>query len=355
MTHPYKTQPDHAFWRRAMSGIPAEALDPAIATPFCIAPQDKVVTAGSCFAQHIGGMLEVIGFTHFVAEPAHPLFRPEDSRAFGYGQFSARYGNIYTARQLLQLLRRAYGEFHPAEDCWEQDGTCIDPFRPQIQPGGFTSRQEFTLDRTRHFTAVRRLVEELDVLVFTLGLTEAWLSRKDGAAFTICPGTAGGVFNPAQHVFYNFTAQEVAADLAACIAFLRARNLKARVVLTVSPVPLVATARAETHVAAATFYSKSALRVAAEMVAQSLPDVAYFPSYEIIMSRAFDAGSYFAPDKRSITNAGVAHVMRVFASSFAGIGTTSLPLAATPSEPDTQAQIDALMQAHCDELALDQA
>ncbi len=86
-----------------------------------------------------------------------------------------------------------------------------------------------------------------------------------------------------------------------------------------------------------------------------MPDVAYFPSYEIIMSRAFDAGSYFAPDKRSITNAGVAHVMRVFASSFAGIGTTSLPLAATASEPDTQVQIDALMQAHCDELALDQA
>lgn len=354
MTHPYKAQPGYAFWRRAMTGIPAEALAPAIAAPFRITPQDKVVTAGSCFAQHIGGMLEAIGFTHFVTEPAHPLFTPEDARAFGYGQFSARYGNIYTARQLLQLLCRAYGEFHPVEDCWDQDGACIDPFRPQIQPGGFASHREFTLDRARHFTAMRRLVEELDVLVFTLGLTEAWLSREDGAAFTLCPGTAGGVFDPARHVFHNFSAQEVAADLSACIAFLRARNPKARVILTVSPVPLVATARAETHVAAATFYSKSALRVAAEMVTQTVPDVAYFPSYEIVMSRAFDAGSYFAPDKRNVTGAGVAHVMRVFASSFAGLGTAPVPPATMPGEPDMQARIDTLMRVHCDELALDQ-
>ena len=354
MTHPYKTQPGHAFWRRAMTGIPAEALDPAIAAPFRISPRDKVATAGSCFAQHIGSMLEAIGFTHFVTEPAHPLFTPEDARAFGYGQFSARYSNIYTARQLLQLLRRAYGEFHPVEDCWDQDGACIDPFRPQIQPGGFASRREFILDRARHFAAVRRLVEELDVLVFTLGLTEAWLSHEDGAAFTICPGTAGGVFDPARHGFHNFAAQEVVADLSACIAFLRARNPAARVILTVSPVPLVATARAETHVAAATFYSKSVLRVAAEMVTQTLPGVAYFPSYEIIMSRAFDAGSYFSADKRSVTGAGVAHVMRVFAGSFAGLGTAPAAPNVARAGPDIQAQIDTLMQVHCDELALDQ-
>ena len=42
---------------------------------------------------------------------------PPDLQApHGYGIYSARFGNIYTARQLLQLIQRAYGEFVPVED-----------------------------------------------------------------------------------------------------------------------------------------------------------------------------------------------------------------------------------------------
>ena len=118
MTHPYKSLPDSAFWSRAVAGVAPEAVNPAMAAQIRIGPGDAVATAGSCFAQQIGGMLQAIGFHHLVTEPAHPLFTPEQAREYGYGLFSARYGNIYTARQLLQLLRRAYGKFHPAEDCW---------------------------------------------------------------------------------------------------------------------------------------------------------------------------------------------------------------------------------------------
>jgi len=197
------------------------------------------------------------------------------------------------------------------------------------------------------------MVEELDVLVFTLGLTEAWLSREDGAVFTLCPGVAGGVFDPSRHVFHNFSEAEVVADMTACIAALRQRNPKARVILTVSPVPLAATAQADMHVLVASFQAKSMLVAAAAKLAQTLPSVAYFPAYEIIMSRAFDAGSYFGPDRRSVTGAGVAHVMRVFAAAFAGLDAPPPPPA--PAAPDQagMSQIEALMQAQCDEAALD--
>jgi len=355
MSHPYKSQPAAAFWSRAMAGVPPEEVNPVGLAPFRIAPADAVVTAGSCFAQHIGRMLRAIRCNFLVTEEAHPLVESGLAQQFNYGVFSARYGNIYTARQLLQLSRRAYGELRPAEDIWPQDGAWIDPFRPRIQPGGFLSRREFELDRERHFAATRQAFETLDVLIFTLGLTEAWRSRADGAVFTVCPGTAGGVFDPARHVFHNFTVSEIVEDMRLFITGLRRRNPRARVILTVSPVPLVATARPDTHVLAATTYSKSVLRVAAEMLTEMLPDVAYFPSFEIIMSRAHDAGSYFGPDKREVTGPGVAHVMRLFAERFFGMSAAPrAPAAAPVTGSDYTRQMEELMQVHCDEVVLDQ-
>ena len=67
-----------------------------------------------------------------------PLLGEPLAEAQGYGLYSARYGNIYTARQLRQLIDRAYGNFSPVEDIWTQpDGSVLDPFRPSVQPGGF--------------------------------------------------------------------------------------------------------------------------------------------------------------------------------------------------------------------------
>ncbi len=356
MSHPYEFQPDAAFWRRAVAALPPEAVNPAGVAPFHIAPGDAVVTAGSCFAQHIGPMLEAIRFNYLVTEAAHPLVDAGLARRFNYGVFSARYGNIYTARQLLQLIRRAYGAFQPAEDGWAlAGGGWVDPFRPQIQPGGFLSRREYELDRARHFAAVREAFERLDVFVFTLGLTEAWVSRADGAVFTLCPGTAGGTFDPERHAFVNFTAEEVVADMTAFAEALRRRIARAKLVLTVSPVPLVATARPETHVLAATTYSKAVLRVAAEMLARTLPGVMYFPAYEIIMSRAHDAGTYFGPDRREVLGPGVAHVMRVFAESLAGLVVPApAPAPAPLSGTAYTSEMAAAVQVNCDEVALDQ-
>jgi hypothetical protein len=352
MNNPYQTLPDTAFWSRAVTALPPEAVNPAISAPFSILPTDAVMTAGSCFAQYIGPMLRAIGFNFLLTEAAHPLFTATDAQAFNYGVFTARYGNIYTARQLLQLFHRAYGNFHPEEDVWAGEGAWVDPFRPQIQPGGFLSYREYQLDRTRHFAALRRAFESVGVFVFTLGLTEAWVSRIDGAVYPLCPGVSGGVFDPARHAFHNFTVSETVADMTDFIDALRQKNPQARIIVTVSPVPLAATARADTHVLPATIYSKSVLRVAAEMLTQARPGVAYFPAYEIITGR-YDAGTYFAGDRRSVSPPGVAQVMRAFAGCYAGIQGTPSP--ATPPEgPGHMQRVEALMRVHCDEVALDQ-
>ena len=206
--NPYTDLPSAAFWGEAVSLAAPGALDPCVRGEI-IPPGAKIATMGSCFAQHLSAHVAQSGLTYFVPEAAPAGLSAADARALGYGVFSARYGNLYTARQLLQLFRRAYGLFAPADDVWESDGRYFDPFRPAIQPGGFATREEYRRDREQHFAAVRMAFEQADVFVFTLGLTECWASREDGAVYPLCPGVEAGVFDAARHEFLNFGVDDV--------------------------------------------------------------------------------------------------------------------------------------------------
>lgn len=352
--HPYQQQPDHAFWRQAVSEAAARGIgnvDPVVVPRWRIGRHERIATAGSCFAQHVARHLRQAGVPPLVTEHAHPIVPPEVARQFGYGDFGARYGNVYTSRQLLQLLLRAFGEFTPADDAWQTPaGSWIDPFRPRVQPGGFASRAELVADRELHFDAVRRLFAQLDVFVFTLGLTETWASRHDGAVYPVCPGVLGGSFDPGQHELLNLDVDEVVADMARFVELLGYVNPNARMVLTVSPVPLVATAGND-HVMVATTYSKSVLRIAAEKLSRASDAIVYFPSYEII-SGAFHRGRYFGPDLRDVTDEGVEHVMRLFLQHYLGLDIAApAPVAAPQRDHRTEALV-AITQAQCDEEAL---
>jgi hypothetical protein len=180
------------------------------------------------------------------------------------------------------------------------------------------------------------------------------LSRIDGAAFPLCPGVSGGNYDPDRHQFVNLSADDVTKDLVEVVDRIRGRNPRAKFILTVSPVPLIATAE-DRHVLVSTVYSKSVLRVAAEQASRSREDVAYFPSYEIVTGH-HTRGCYFAPDLRSVTEAGVRQVMRLFLKHYAeteieGLDGARRP-AATVTDLDT-AELAALVEVNCDEEALD--
>ncbi len=350
MDTPYKSLPRSAFWRHAVAAPDPSQVEPEANRPFKISRTDRVATGGSCFAQHIARHLQKSGYNYYVTETAHPIVPADIAAAFNYATFTARYGNIYTARQLTELFTRAYGTFNPQDDHWTDGaGALVDPFRPQIQPGGYDTLAELHADRARHLAAVREAFENLDVFVFTLGLTEAWISSTDGAVLPLCPGVAGGVYDPARYHFHNFTLAETYDDTLAFIDQLRRVNPRARVILTVSPVPLIATAGGQ-HVLVATTYSKSVLRVCCEQVAAARPDVAYFPSYEIITG-GFSRGRYFAEDLRSVTEAGVSHVMRVFLRQFtSGESVAATAVAASDRHVREMAELVAV---NCDEEILD--
>ena len=350
MSHPYRGLPDSAFWRRAVAGLPEAEVDPVVETPFIIGRRTPIATCGSCFAQHISRVLTERGYSYLVTETA-----PEgDPDPESYGVFPARTGNIYTVRQLLQTFERAYALFRPQDSAWRrEDGALVDPFRPQVRACGFETVQALEADRKRHLAAVRAMFEDCEVFIFTLGLTEAWVSARDGAAFPLAPGVAGGEPGP-DYAFHNMGVDEMIQDLRAFIRRLRVVNPGVRLILTVSPVPLVATYE-PAHVLTATTYSKAALRVVADIIARTEPEVCYFPSYEIITGPQA-RGRYFAEDLRSVTDEGVARVMGVFGSHFLG-ETASAPerssaLAAELSDAD-RGRLQALSDVICDEEALD--
>jgi hypothetical protein len=355
---PFVGLPDRQFWKHDPGIADHRLFDPVSDIPFTITTTDRVVTAGSCFAQHVGRRLAAAGFQHYIAEPAHPVVPETVATRFNYGQFSCRYGNIYTARQLLQLLRRAYGEFVPVVRSWPvapgRGRRVVDPFRPRIQPDGFSSTAELLADRDHHFHRVRRAIETMDVFVFTLGLTEAWEDRRDGAIHPLAPGVAGGVFDPETVGFRNFDEAETADDLIAALAFIRARNPGVRIVLTVSPVPLNATYE-DRHVFVSTTWSKAALRIAAERARRSFDGCAYFPSYEIITAPHV-RGLYYDETCREVTAGGVDHVMGLFLRHFAGVAQSTLTEEQAPAAADPtvlaaaqQAERERVFEVLCDE------
>jgi hypothetical protein len=313
--NPYAALPPHAFWRTGVAEPGLSGLHDLWQAKWSLPTNARFATYGSCFAQHISRALQARGVGWVNAEPAPGRMPTEIAAAFNYNVYSARTANIYTAAQLLYLLAMAVGHVpHDAGEVWEAEGRFYDSLRPAIEPGGFMSLEEALLSRQSMLRALKASVLQADVFVFTLGLTEGWQSLVTGQPYAMCPGTAGGVFDAALHGFVNYRAANIRADMQASLAIMQALNPDIRLLLTVSPVPLTATASGQ-HVLLATTRSKAVLRGVAGELAEDEACVDYFPSYEVITGPQTKS-AFYEPNLRSVLPEGVATVMGHF---FAGL------------------------------------
>jgi len=322
MKSPYIGLKPNRFWRTGVSEAHPLTVPDLYQKKFAIAASDKIATAGSCFAQHVANYLRTNGFSVVDFEPSPVFLSPETAKEFGYGIYSARYGNIYTVRQLLQLARDAGKGTVDALNVWTKGDRFYDALRPNIEPNGFDSPEEVMALREQHLIKVKKLFRRMSVFIFTLGLTEAWVDTRTGRVFPTAPGTIAGDFDPSIYEFKNFSYDEIHADFAEFLDLVSARNRDLKIILTVSPVPLTATAT-DNHVLIATTYSKSVLRAVAGNLADTYPNVDYFPSYEMIAS-PWSRGFFYESNMRAVNSGGVAAVMRVF---FDQHGTCEIPVA----------------------------
>ncbi len=303
--NPYQKLPKSSFWR---SGVVEDQKFLNIHTPkWGIDTSDCIVTMGSCFAQHVGKKLKSTGFNV-------PYFDSADG--IKSKSYSANYGNIYTVRQALQLIQESNGKFRRDEKYWEVEEGYLDPLRPNVFLSPFKSKDELDRNRKLHLKSVRRAIEELDVLVFTLGLTEAWERVSCKSILPVIPGVLGGTFQDEDYVFHNFNYAEVSDDLNNLIdeILLMRKGKKFRLLLTVSPVPLTATAEPR-HVLLSTVTSKSILRAVADEFVRNFELVDYFPSFEIVTNPRFLRENY-EENLRNVKQSSVNKVMKIFHSSY---------------------------------------
>ncbi|MEP5730614.1 MAG: GSCFA domain-containing protein [Sulfitobacter sp.] len=307
---PYQGLDDRAFWRAGVVEAGSYPPPDIYRAKFKITKDMPIFTAGSCFAQHVGRTLAKSGYAVIDTEPL-PAFVPEHvAHRHGYKLYSARFGNIYTIRQFLQLLQEAFGTFQPADPIWEKDGRYYDALRPGMTPGGLALPEHVTEAREVHLNAVREAVAQTAMVVFTLGLTETWQHVPSGTVYPTAPGTIAGKIDPDVHGFVNFRSHQIRKDFLKIRDVFQAANPDVKFLLTVSPVPLTATA-SDAHVLPATVYSKSVLRTVAGELSEDFEDVDYFPSYEIIAAHP-GAARFFEPNLRSVKPRGVRRVMRTF-------------------------------------------
>lgn len=308
--HPYAQLPAAAFWKTAVADREGDAYAGLWQPRHAIGRHTRFATAGSCFAQHISRWLQRHGYTWVDSEPAPGDMDDAARVAAGHGVFSFRTGNIYSAALLRQWVFWALGLAEPPATVWCEGDRWVDPYRPAIPAAGFDSADAVLQARTHTLQAMRRSLAETDVLVFTLGLTEAWVDA-DGSVYPMCPGTVRGRFDAGRHHFVNYDAVQVQQHLDEAFDALRRFNPALRFLLTVSPVPLTATASGR-HVLVATMQSKSVLRAAAAALQARRDDVDYFPSYELIAGSP-SRGRWFDDNLRTVRAEGVAHVMSHFA------------------------------------------
>ena len=292
--HPYKNLPETQFWS---SGVKAPvktnsnlAILPLVDS---LKINDAIVSGGSCFAQYIGEQLTTRGYNYLRSN-----LSGERTESFGLG-------NIYTITQLKQWLEFSLGYKTWADSSvYSVDKQWYDLLLPHR--GAFPSQSNLQEHRNAIKDEMLNYLEAANVFIFTVGLTETW-KNSEGDIYPMCPGTLVGVYEKEKHIFHNCTFDEIHSDLIAVENYLSEINPELKLVYTVSPVPLTATA-SESHVLLATSYSKSVIRAAVGQYCNASARASYFPSFELISHQAATDWR-FESNLRSISESGVGYVM----------------------------------------------
>ena len=348
--HPYKQFPARQFWHQTVSGKPWVEVLRHEAGKFRITAKDSVASAGSCFAQRISLAIAESGLDYGYYETPHPLMPAALAQAQGYGAFSCRYGNVYTTRQLLQLVKEALGLTPPIHAfAANEAGRVFDLMRPNINKTGFDSVEEAVADRAYHLQCVVRMLTDADVFIFTLGLTESWLDGTTGVVFGSHPSVITQRPSPVVLQALNLDYLACYNDLVQVFNLLHGVNPGLRFILTVSPVALAATHQPQ-NVLVATAYSKAVLRAVAGRFAELMPQVDYFPSFEIFnLAQSF--GQFLSEDLRDVSPRGVQVAMDNFRNMFLDLAAGfTAPLASGALVAASPVQTSAAADVECDEI-----
>lgn len=180
-------------------------------------------------------------------------------------------------------------------------------FDPQASHTGAMTRDQ-AISVRNELDRISSMIRQCNVFLFTLGLTETWFDSATGIPFNQINPT---ILRPIRDrlEFHNLNVTEAYKVMADALTRLHESIENIKVVITVSPVPLLQTFTSN-DIVSANSYSKSTLRCAAQMLANEFDFVDYFPSYEMVLHSKREFA--WARDQAHVTDGVVQNVIATF-------------------------------------------
>lgn len=245
---------------------------------FKIAPDDKIVMLGSCFTDNVGARLSDAGFD-VVHNPMGPLFNP------------ASIASVVSRREMFAIddLRREADGWH-----------CL----------AFASRYmsddaDVLLARVNdEFSALRRAIDEADVLVFTFGTAFVFEEVATGRIVGNCHRIAAREFHRRR-----MSVAEIVRLWQPVLETLTSLSPASRIIFTVSPIRHTAdTLHGNT-------LSKSILHLAIDELAGHNACASYFPAFEALVDDLRDY-AFYAADAKHPSPEAIDYIFSIFKQTF---------------------------------------
>jgi len=220
-----------------------------------IRPETKFFTMGSCFARNISRTLNRNGYssTHM--------------------EISEHINTTFANRVFIDWLDN------------KSDNHAVNERIRELLPPAWSA--EATIEK----------IKTSDVFVLTLGVAPAFFDRETGAFVLPRPTALNSRVLAEKYEYRNTTVKENVDNALYLINYMRKLSPNIKIVVTVSPVPLIASFGNASCVQADCL-SKSTMRVAANEIVNNsgLPNILYWPSFEVFRWAGSNSSEYFAAD-----------------------------------------------------------
>src|SRR5256886_4022334 len=302
-------EPNDPAGKYAFQRLRETWFTPRINPKFKLHRDDRFYAIGSCFARGLEHSLAKHNVAVESAAPEFANFQPAKRGVSALG-----FTNKYNTYSILNELRWALdpdAEFPRDSVVQLTNTTWYDPHTtPTLDFVGL----EETLERRALIQAVTKRIQSCRAVIVTLGLAEVWRDVHADVFVNCTPIPSLFKTQPDRYEFHLTNFAENWANLEAIYRLLSHRgHADFRIVVTVSPVPLMNTF-STMDIVVANAWAKSLLRAVAQEWASAHPNVDYFPSYEIVQNS--DRAAVWERDLRHVRGAGVQHIMDLFLKNY---------------------------------------
>jgi hypothetical protein len=250
--------------------------------PF-ISKKNNVLAFGSCFAAEV---------SKYLADKNYSIFNKKystDAHIIRYGEGMA---NTFT---VLEQLLWAFDNKNIEKNTW------------------YSSPDEEVRNDQEIRKETLRLLNQIDVFIITVGLSEVWYNKQNNQVFW--KAIPANKFDDDKHGFRISSVDENTNNLENIYNIIKKNKPNASVIFTLSPIPLMATFRPQSCITANSV-SKSILRVSLDNIISKYKkneDIYYFPSFEIVKDYFVDP---FMADNRHLKKESILEIMKLFEKNY---------------------------------------